>query len=79
MTYHQLTQEERYRITAYRMCGHCPATIARLLGRHRSTISRQLRRNATNHDGGDRARPTHQRVGLPLIMVRYIRRLSFSA
>lgn len=59
MTYHQLTQEERYRITAYRMCGHCPAEIARLLGRHRSTITRELRRNATNRDGGYRAEKAH--------------------
>ena len=32
MTYHQLTQEERYLITAQRMSGNSPAAIARLLG-----------------------------------------------
>lgn len=59
MTYHQLTQEERYLITAQRTCGCCFATIARLLGRHRSTISRELRRNATHHDGDYRAEKAH--------------------
>jgi IS30 family transposase len=29
--YHQLTQEERYRITAHRMAGNSQAQIARLL------------------------------------------------
>jgi IS30 family transposase len=53
--YHQLTQEERYRIAAHKMAGCSQAEIARLLGRHRSTISRELRRNATMHDGDYRA------------------------
>lgn len=58
-TYHQLTQEERYMITAQLMCGTSQAEIARLLGRHRSTIGRELRRNVTNHDGGYRAEKAH--------------------
>ncbi len=37
-TYHQLTQEERYRITAHRMCGTSQVEIARLLQRHPSTM-----------------------------------------
>jgi IS30 family transposase len=45
--YHQLTQEERYRITAHRMAGNSQAEIARLLQRHPSTIGRELRRSAT--------------------------------
>lgn len=53
--YHQLTQEERYRITAHRMAGCTQAEIARLLQRHPSTISRGLRRNVTRHDGDYRA------------------------
>ena len=57
--YHQLTQEERFRITAHRMAGCSQAEIARLLGRHRSTISRELRRNATRHDGDYRAEKAH--------------------
>ena len=57
--YHQLTQQERYRITAHRLAGSSQAEIARLLGRHRSTISRELRRNATAHDGCYRAEKAH--------------------
>jgi IS30 family transposase len=59
MTYHQLTQEERYRITAHKMAGCTQAEIARLLQRHPSTISRELRRNVTTHDGGYRAEKAH--------------------
>jgi transposase, IS30 family len=59
MTYHQLTQEERYAITAQLMCGRSRAQIAKLLGRDRSTISRELRRNRTRHDGKYRAEKAH--------------------
>lgn len=59
MTYHQLTQEERYLIAAQRMCGHSPAQMARVLGRHRSTVVRELCRNATHHDGDYRAEKAH--------------------
>src|SRR6266550_6443246 len=59
MTYHQLTQVERYLITAQLMCGHSPAQIASALGRHRSTITRELQRNATHHDGKYRAEKAH--------------------
>jgi len=58
--YHQLTQEERYRITAHRMAGCSQAEVARLLGRHRSTVSRELMRNATTHDGAYRAEKAHE-------------------
>jgi len=54
-TYHQLTQEERYRIGAERSIGSSMAQIARLLQRHPSTIGRELRRNRTRHDGAYRA------------------------
>ena len=59
MTYHQLTQEERYLIAAQRCCGYPAAQIAHTLGRHRSTITRELRRNATHHDGDYRAAKAH--------------------
>ena len=58
-SYRQLTQEERYRITAHRMSGDSQAEIARLLERHPSTIGRELRRNATTHDGEYRAEKAH--------------------
>ncbi len=49
--YHQLTQEERYSITALMRTGCSQAEVAAELGRARSTISRELRRNATHYDG----------------------------
>ena len=54
MSYHQITFAERYTIGCLRRQGLCPAAIARALGRHRSSILRELRRNCTNHDGGYR-------------------------
>jgi IS30 family transposase len=59
MTYHQLTQEERYRITALRMCRCSRAEIARQLQRHPSTVGRESRRNATAHDSDYRAEKAH--------------------
>ena len=59
MAYHQLTQEERYAITAQLMCGRSQTQIAQLLGRDRSTISRELRRNRTHHDDKYRAEKAH--------------------
>jgi IS30 family transposase len=54
--YRQITCEQRYRISALRREGACPAAIARRLSRHRSTISRELRRNCSPWDG--RYRPS---------------------
>ena len=44
-TYTQLTREERYQIYALKQAGHNQCEIAVMLGRHRSTISRELDRN----------------------------------
>ena len=44
-TYKQLTQEQRYQIYILKKTGHKQCTIARLLDVHKSTISRELRRN----------------------------------
>jgi IS30 family transposase len=49
MTYHQLTEPERYLISKLRKADHGVAEIARILGRHRSTIYRECSRNATHH------------------------------
>lgn len=47
--YRQLTQEERYQISALRGLGRSQGAIARTLGRSPGTISRELKRNG---DGG---------------------------
>ena len=51
MTYHQITFEERYTVGVLRQQGLAPAAIARMLGRHRCTIGREVRRNGTPRDG----------------------------
>ncbi len=51
MTYHQITYEERYTLGLLRRQGLSLAAIARVLGRHRSTILREVRRNRSNSDG----------------------------
>lgn len=55
MAYHQLTQEERYLISACSALRLSRREIARRLKRSASTISREIRRNATTHDGHYRA------------------------
>ena len=54
MAYHQITSEERYWISALRRQGLNQAQIARSVGRHRSSISRELHRNSSSWDGGYR-------------------------
>jgi IS30 family transposase len=46
MTYSQITQDERYQIQFYRRNGLSAAAIGRAIGRHRSTVLREVRRNA---------------------------------
>ena len=58
--YHQLTHEERYSITGLLRIGRTQAEIAVELGRSRSTINRELRRNVTRHDGHYRAEKAQQ-------------------
>ena len=45
MTYKHLSQAERYQIHALMKAGHDQSQIAKLLDRHKSTISRELSRN----------------------------------
>ena len=49
MRYKQLTQEERYQISALLKAGHVQTEIAMILERHKSTISREIRRNTGLH------------------------------
>jgi IS30 family transposase len=51
MTYHQITSEERYILATLRKQGFNQSEIARELGRHRSTICRELKRNSARWDG----------------------------
>ena len=51
MLYHQITSAERYTLGVLRRGGLSPAAIGRVLGRHRSTIGREVRRNGTPRDG----------------------------
>src|SRR5260370_30634971 len=55
MTYRQITFAERYTLALLRQGGLTPAAIARVLGRHRSTIGREVRRNQAHSDGSYRS------------------------
>jgi IS30 family transposase len=44
-SYHPLTREERYTIECLGRKGHDQSSIAEILGRHKSTLSRELKRN----------------------------------
>lgn len=50
MSYHQITREERYTISALRKQGHSAREIAENIGRHHSTVYREINRNRC-HDG----------------------------
>jgi IS30 family transposase len=51
MTYTQITLHERYAIWMLRKLGFTPGAIARQLKRHRSTITREVRRNIWRENG----------------------------
>jgi IS30 family transposase len=55
MKYHRLSTEERYEIAAMRRQGLLVAEMAEHLGRHRSTLYREVKRNQSAHDGRYRA------------------------
>jgi IS30 family transposase len=57
--YRQITADERYTLGILRQLGYSVATIAGALGRHRSTVWREVRRNATHHDGTYRPQLAH--------------------
>jgi IS30 family transposase len=64
LRYHQITPDERYRLAALRTQrpSLSNAEIARQLGRHPSTIGRELRRNAAMHDGAYRPSKAQERT-----------------
>lgn len=55
MTCHQLTSVEGYMLAALRRQGLNQSEIARTLGRHRSTVCREVSRSSTRADGRYRA------------------------
>ena len=55
MSYHQLSQAERYIIAHCSKRGCSKVEIAAMVGRHPSTIYREMERNKTRHDGWYRA------------------------
>ena len=60
--YHHLTAEERFLIAALGSRGWSNPEIAEELGRDRTTIWRERRRNATPYDGGYRSARAHERA-----------------
>jgi IS30 family transposase len=62
MTYHQITPEERYTLGVLRKQGYSNAEMARVTGRHRSTIGREFRRNCAKHDGAYRPTTAQERT-----------------
>ena len=62
MPYRQLTPEERYMLAALRRQGLSQSQMARSLGRHRSTISREFSRNCCRLDGHYRPSKAQERT-----------------
>ena len=60
MSYNQLTQEQRYQIYALLKIGHNQTEIATVIGTHKSTVSRELRRNKGLR--GYRAKQAHKKA-----------------
>jgi len=54
MRYRQITPNERYTLGILRKQGFSKAAMAKALGRHRSTIGREFRRNVSRFDGAYR-------------------------
>lgn len=57
--YHQLTREQRYQIASYLDVGYNQRQIAERVGVHKSTISRELRRNRNRTPRGYLPRHAH--------------------
>ena len=58
MTYRQLTREQRYQIYALKKAAHSRTEIAAIVGVHKSTVSRELKRNSGRR--GYRPRQAHE-------------------
>ena len=62
MKYVQFNAEERSALGALRRVGLSRAEIARQLGRHRSTVCRELKRNGSPYDGWYRSVRAQERA-----------------
>ena len=64
MRYHQITPDERYTLATLRrqVPALSGAAIARIMGRDRSTISRELQRNSSRSDGAYRHTKAQERT-----------------
>lgn len=62
MKYFQITSEERYTLSVLYKQGLSQAEIARQLGRHPSSVSRELRRNRCAYDGAYRPEKASERT-----------------
>ena len=60
-TYTQLTQEQRYQISALLKMDHTQIEIAKVIGVHKSTVSRELRRNRGLRGYRPKGRRLHRR------------------
>jgi IS30 family transposase len=64
MSYRQITSGERYTLCAMRRQGYSVKQIAETLGRHRSTIYRELERNSSGYDGAYRPSKAQKRANV---------------
>ena len=71
MNYTQLTREQRYQISALLKMGHNRTEIAAVIGKHKSTVSRELKRNKgqrgyrpkqAHHKALSRRNHSHKRI-----------------
>ncbi len=60
--YRQLSAEERVQVATLRSQNFTLPQIAKILGRHRSTIWREVQRNRAPYDGGYRSARAHERA-----------------
>ena len=67
MTYRQITSAERYMLAALRKQGLNQSQIATALSRHRSSISREIRRNRSQSDGHYRPSKAQERTMGPAL------------
>jgi len=76
MRYHQITSAERHTLATFRKQHRSRAEIAAMMGRHRSTIYRELKRNCCSYDEGYRHERADDQARLRRTRSRRNRRLT---